>query len=207
MVRACILGFMKKVPAFLLALILCLFTSLLLPPCSSAQTFSVTFPKAVSAQPLDGRLLLLLSTDPSDEPRNQIDDSPRTQIVFGVNVDEWQPGQAQVVDPSAWGYPIRSLKDVPAGEYYVQALLNKYETFHRSDGKTVKIFDAQPVPAKGPKGIGGKMGEIVAFDADGFTVVCADGRFKVTRVQADGPKMNAGEFVAGAKLNPGMRFS
>ncbi len=44
-----------------------------------------------------------------------------------------------VVDDKAWGYPIHSLRDVPAGDYYVQALLNVYETFHRSDGKTVKL--------------------------------------------------------------------
>ena len=50
-----------------------------------------------------------------------------------------KPGQPAVVDASAWGYPIRSLKDVPAGEYTVQAVLNKYETFHRADGKTVKL--------------------------------------------------------------------
>ena len=56
------------------------------------------------------------------------------------------------------------------------------------DGKTVKIFDAKPLPAKDPKGIAGKLGEIVAIEADGFTVVCADGRFKVTRVQPEGGK-------------------
>jgi hypothetical protein len=44
-----------------------------------------------------------------------------------------------VVDASAPGYPIHSLKDVRAGEYMVQAVFNKYETFHRSDGKTVKL--------------------------------------------------------------------
>jgi methionyl-tRNA formyltransferase len=75
------------------------------------------------------------------------------------------------------------------------------------DGKTVRIFDAKPLPAKDPKGIAGKMGEIVAVDGDGFTVVCADGRFKVTRVQADGPKVAASEFATNASLNPGMRFS
>ena len=32
------------------------------------------------------------------------------------------------------------------------------------DGKTMKIFDAKPLPAKDPKGIGGKLGEIVAID-------------------------------------------
>ncbi len=35
------------------------------------------------------------------------------------------------------------------------------------------------------------MGEIAAVEADGFAVVCADGRFKVTRVQADGQKIAA----------------
>ena len=130
---------MNKVLVFLLAIVLCPCTSLFLPAPAAAQTFSVTFSSDVSAQPLDGRLLLLLSTDPSDEPRNQIDDTPHTQIAFGLNVDGWQPGKPQVVDASVWGYPIRSLKDVPPGEYYVQAVLNKYETFHRSDGKTVKM--------------------------------------------------------------------
>src|SRR5678809_278877 len=43
------------------------------------------------------------------------------------------------------------------------------------DGKQLKIFDAKPLPAKDPKGIAGKLGEIVALEADGFTVVCADG--------------------------------
>jgi methionyl-tRNA formyltransferase len=75
------------------------------------------------------------------------------------------------------------------------------------DGKTLKIFDAKPLPAKDPKGIAGKMGEIVEIGADGFTVVCADGRFKITRVQADGPKLGAGEFATNLKLATGTRFS
>ena len=65
----------------------------------------------------------------------------------------------------------------------------------------MKIFEAKPLPAKDPKGIGGKMGEIVAVEADGITVVCADGRFKVTRVQpADGKKVDAGEWAKSASV-------
>src|SRR5580692_4934341 len=67
----------------------------------SAQSFSVTFSRELSAKPLDGRLLLVLSTDPSDEPRNQIDDTPRSQIVFGVTVDGWQPDHPQLVNSTA----------------------------------------------------------------------------------------------------------
>src|ERR1700674_41964 len=75
------------------------------------------------------------------------------------------------------------------------------------DGKTLKIFDAKPLPAKNPKGIAGKLGEIVAVEADGFTAVCADGRFKVSRVQpADGKKIEAGEWVKSAGVSAGAIF-
>jgi len=76
------------------------------------------------------------------------------------------------------------------------------------NGATVKIFDAKPLPAKDPKGIAGKLGEIVAVEADGFTVVCADGRFKVTRVQPDaGKKIEAGEWAKSANVVVGSKFA
>ena len=105
----------------------------------SAQTITVRFPASRSATPLDGRLLLLLSNDPGEEPRMQIDDTPKSQMVFGVTVDGWRPGESLAIDDTAQGYPRARLKDVPPGEYTVQAVLNIYETFHRSDGKTVKL--------------------------------------------------------------------
>jgi hypothetical protein len=105
----------------------------------SAQTITVSFPAARSAQPLDGRLLLLLSNDPSDEPRMQIDDTPKSQIVFGTTVDSWKPGTPVTISDQASGYPVRKLSEVPPGDYTVQAVLNIYETFHRADGKTIKL--------------------------------------------------------------------
>ena len=75
------------------------------------------------------------------------------------------------------------------------------------DGKNLKVFEAKPLPAKNPKGIGGKTGEVVEVGSDGFTVVCADGRMKVLRVQADGPKIAAGEYAGNGELTSGKRFS
>src|ERR1700729_4512641 len=89
---------------------------------------SVSFPSSVSSKALDGRVLLLLSTDPSAEPRMQINDTPKSQIVFGTTVDGLAPGQAVTITSEAPGYPIRSLRDVPHGDYYVQAVLNVYQT-------------------------------------------------------------------------------
>ncbi len=106
---------------------------------ASAPRFSISFPQARSSQPLDGRLLLVLSTDSSAQPRMQINDTPSTQIVFGADVEALSPGQAAIMDDSVFGYPVRQLSDLKAGQYFVQAVLHRYETFHRSDGKTVKL--------------------------------------------------------------------
>lgn len=108
-------------------------------PDKFTPNFSVSFPKERSAQPLDGRLLLILSTDPSEEPRMQISLAPRTQMIFGVDIDNLEPGQSATIDDSAFGYPVRFLHDVKPGEYYMQVVLNRYETFHRADGHTVKL--------------------------------------------------------------------
>jgi hypothetical protein len=118
-----------------------------IPALGSAQTaaraagprFDISFPETVCCEPLDGRLLLMISTDPTSEPRFQISDGAGTQLVFGVDLDGLKPGQAAVIDGSALGYPLKSLLDVPRGEYWVQALLHRYETFHRADGHTVKL--------------------------------------------------------------------
>ena len=108
------------------------------PSASGPAYFSVTF-NAENDSLLDGRLLLLLSNNNEAEPRFQISSSPGTQLVVGIDVEDWAPGQAAGFDSTAFGYPIESLADVPPGEYYVQALLHKYETFHRADGHTVKL--------------------------------------------------------------------
>jgi len=89
-------------------------------------------------QPLDGRLLLMLSTDDSNEPRFQITDNYRSQQVFGMDIEGWTGGEIEL-DAGAFGFPRRSLGDVPPGNYNVQVLFHEYETFHRSDGHVVKL--------------------------------------------------------------------
>ena len=118
-----------------LFILLSLLTSSLFPQVK----FSVSFPKERSAIPLDGRLLVMISTDTTKEPRFQINDGLNTQQVFGLTVDGWKPGAAMIVDDKAFGYPVRKISDIPKGTYWVQAHLHKYETFKRSDGHTVKL--------------------------------------------------------------------
>ena len=101
--------------------------------------FAITFPAARSAAPIDGRLLVIISADTAGEPRTKVSDNVGTAQVFGIDVDGWRPGETRVVDASAFGYPIPSLAQLPPGRYRVQALVNRYETFRRGDGHTVKL--------------------------------------------------------------------
>ncbi len=101
--------------------------------------FSISFPESISKDALDGRLLLLVSTNNAKEPRFQISEDLSTQQVFGINIEALKPGQTANIDAGAPGYPVKSLADIAPGEYWVQALLHRYETFHRADGHTLKL--------------------------------------------------------------------
>ncbi|MDN3205040.1 alpha/beta hydrolase-fold protein [Algoriphagus sediminis] len=87
----------------------------------------------------DGRLLVILSKNPDSEPRFGISDNAGTNQVFGMDFDSYDSGKELVLDPESFGYPVENIGDLPEGEYYVQAFIQKYETFERGDGHTVKL--------------------------------------------------------------------
>jgi len=101
----------------------------------SAQTrsplkFEISWP-----EPTDGHVVLIVSTA-AGEPRNAVSEGLSTQQMFGVDVDG---ARSAVIDGATLGYPRDNLSQIPAGDYTVQAVLNRYETFHRSDGHIVKL--------------------------------------------------------------------
>jgi hypothetical protein len=111
--------------------------SLLLPVCSSlvsAQRIAVTIP---ADHPLTGHLILVFSKDGKTEPRMQLEETYESAQGFGVDIDQLAPKQPIVVDASTFGYPRRSLADLDAAVYFVQAVFNVYEPFHLASGKTV----------------------------------------------------------------------
>ena len=109
-------------------------------PLSGGLKVSVSYPASLGAGPFDGRVLLLISKDDTAEPRFQISDTGLdSQQVFGVDVNNWKPGERATFDASVLGYPVESMTQIPPGTYRVQALLHKYETFHRADGHVVKL--------------------------------------------------------------------
>src|SRR6185295_17339759 len=79
--------------------------------------FNVSFPETASKEPLDGRLLLLISKNNEREPRFQISEDLNTQQVFGVDLDGLKPDAEAIIDDSAFGYPVRNLAQLAPGEY------------------------------------------------------------------------------------------
>jgi len=106
---------------------------------SDSLCFVISFTQELSEKAQDGRLLLLLANNDKTEPRFQITDGLSAQLVFGIDVDGIRPGQEITIDETAFGFPKRSLSDIPAGQYFVQALLNRYETFNLKTGQAVKL--------------------------------------------------------------------
>jgi len=122
--------------SFYLTLTLC--TSLLINV-SDAQQIKIEYPSSHYSENLDGRLILLISDNNDSEMRFQLSDKATTCQGFGMDVEDWVNGKSINFDLSSFGYPIESFSEVPKGEYYVQVLFHKYETFNRADGNVVKL--------------------------------------------------------------------
>ncbi len=104
--------------------------------------FSVRYAPELAPGPLDGRLLVLIAATGEVEPRTQLnieDGSDSTPQAFGVDVEGWTANTEAVVGGDVLGYPITSLAGLPAGDYFLQAVLHRYETFRRGDGSVVKL--------------------------------------------------------------------
>ncbi|MEJ2539466.1 MAG: hypothetical protein P8188_05780 [Gemmatimonadota bacterium] len=103
-----------------------------------AMEITVELPPDSGMTAQDGRLVVVLSRR-DGEPRFHVTDGTGAQPVFGVDVEGWAPGTAVVLQDTVFGFPVRRLRDLPPGDYTAQAILNRYQTFQRSDGRTVKL--------------------------------------------------------------------
>ncbi|HUL73118.1 MAG TPA: alpha/beta hydrolase-fold protein [Vicinamibacterales bacterium] len=102
---------------------------------SGGPTFRVSFAAAAHGAPITGRVYVAISRTNDRAPIQQADSTGAP--LFGRNVEALAPGAAAVVGPDDFGHPIASLRDLPAGDYWVQPFVNVYTRFERADGHTV----------------------------------------------------------------------
>ena len=97
--------------------------------------FEISFARTARAEPVTGRVYIAISRDNHEPPIQQVGETGVP--LFGRNVEALAAGQTAIIDATDAGHPIRSLRDLPAGDYWVQAFVNVYTRFPRADGKTV----------------------------------------------------------------------
>lgn len=125
------------------------FTALLavLTIAAQAQTgaiprFEIILP-ASHQGPVTGRVFVIISKTDDPEPRLQVGSWSSHTEFLGKDVSQLQPGQSSAMDALTMGYPFKSVRELPAGDYYVQALFNVYTRFSRADGHVIWAHNDQ----------------------------------------------------------------
>lgn len=158
-------------PAVLMiALSISLFAGL--PAQAQAGTsFEVSLPDTTPAAPITGRAFVIISRTDKIDPRMQII-SEGAPPFFGKDLSQLRPGESVKIDGATAGYPLASLKDLPAGDYYVEAWANLYTEFHRSDGHSIwaHLDSIGEIPSLAPGNLHSEVQKIHLDPAKGFDV-------------------------------------
>ena len=107
------------------------------PEQSPKLQFELSFPSSIHEEAITGRVFVMVTRNDKREPRLQAGSWRNSVPFFGMDVHDLKPGESVVIDEKILGYPLKSLEEIPAGDYHVQALLNIYTKFERSDGHVI----------------------------------------------------------------------
>lgn len=107
----------------------------------SSLKFEISFPKNAYSEAITGRAYVIISKNNSREPRFQV--SPTGVPIWGMNIDDLRPGESAIMNGDVLGYPLQSIDEIPAGDYFVQGFINLYTEFKRKDGHTLWMHNDQ----------------------------------------------------------------
>ena len=92
---------------------------------ATSLQFEIGFDKELVASPQTGRLLLALSRKDKPEPRFTIGQAGAgAPFVLGRDITALAPDQTVVLDEHVCMFPVQRLSEIPAGDYFVQAVLS-----------------------------------------------------------------------------------
>ena len=104
---------------------------------AAAQRVQLRFDASVAAGPITGRAFVFIARTDRSEPRQQAGSNRNSEPFFGIDISAMRPGDVATVDATTLGFPVASLKQLPAGEYFVQGMILPYTPFKRADGHTI----------------------------------------------------------------------
>ncbi len=100
----------------------------------AASRFEIVVPPAAHRVPVTGRAYVILSRVPASDLRNAFGSPDQQDPFFGQDMVGVAAGDVTVIGAASAGYPLNSLRDLPVGDYFVQAFVNVYTRFPRADG-------------------------------------------------------------------------
>ena len=101
----------------------------------------IMFTADARAEPVTGMVYVAISRDSQRTPIEQA--SPTGAPLFSKYVEGLAPGTPVTIGAEDRGHPLRSLRDLPPGEYWIQPFVSVYTRFPRADGKTVWLHNDQ----------------------------------------------------------------
>jgi hypothetical protein len=108
-------------------------------PASGGPRIEIAFANDARAEPVTGMVYVAISRDNQRSPIDQT--SPTGVPLFSRFVEGLAPGSAATITADDRGHPIRSLRDLPAGDYWMQPFVNVYTRFPRADGRPVWLHN------------------------------------------------------------------
>jgi enterochelin esterase-like enzyme len=111
------------------------------PGRAAGPRIEIAFPKEARSTPVTGMVYVAISRDNQQSPIEQA--APTGAPLFSRFVEGLAPGTAVAITGDDRGHPLTSLRDLPAGEYWMQPFVNVYTRFPRADGKTVWLHNDQ----------------------------------------------------------------
>lgn len=133
---------------------------------AQATRVEIRYPATLDGGPITGRVFLIVSRSRQIEPRLQAGSYQASVPFYGLDVEALRPGQPAVIDASTPGYQVESLRNLPAGDYFVQALLNVYTRVKRKDGHEIWVHLDQWEGQQWNRSPGNLVSEVVPLRHD-----------------------------------------
>jgi len=106
---------------------------------ASAQQVDVVIEPGLVDGPVTGRAFVIFTRDGDREPRLQAGSYNGGVPFFGVDVSGLGAGTPATIGASTLGFPVTTLAEMPAGEYWVQGVLVRYTQVTPKHGKTIWV--------------------------------------------------------------------
>ena len=144
--------------------------------------FTVIVPASAHGDAITGRVYVAISKTNERPPIDQADTNGVP--LFAVNIDALAPDTAATIDADALGHPLKSLRDLPAGDYFAQPFVNVYTRFARADGHTVWLHMDQWEGQNWKRSPGNLYGDPVKVRVDPKRHIANEGSVSVVDLES-----------------------